>query len=69
MTPAPTQSEPIAAWACGPGVAALPPPALGLIRRAFLDTIAVSMIVRQSGPQPYTMRRDDSIARRPTEKT
>ncbi len=52
MTPAPTQSERIAAWTCGPAVEALPPEALALIRRAFLDTIAVTLLgSRLEGPR------------------
>lgn len=52
MTPAPTQSEPIAAWACGPAVEALPAPALALVRNAFLDTIAATLLgARLEGPR------------------
>ncbi len=52
MTIAKTQSERIAAWVCGPAVEALPAPALALVRKAFLDTIAVTVLgSRLEGPR------------------
>ena len=47
-----TASRAIARWVVGDGPAELPPPAIALVKRAFVDTIAVTLLgARMDAPR------------------